>query len=307
MFPAEGWQVQWLENSPTRIAYTIQGCFYQQILTAQSVTELSAAFCRMDDWMGENLLGIVVLCASILYNPFAVTYRPRRGGKNSMISKAMLPQILQALPVLQSAGPEFQQEFMQTAYFTQIPAGRDVFAEGDPVEAIALLLSGVVRVYKIGETGREITLYRFGLGQSCILTANAILSQQTFPALATVEQAADALMIPAEAFRLWVDRYDVWRSFVFHLLSQRLASVMAIVDEVAFRRMDVRVARFLLERSRIANPLEITHQTIAAELGSSREVVSRLLEDLGRQGLIRQERGQIEVLDDQSLESRTDM
>ena len=101
-----------------------------------------------------------------------------------------------------------------------------MFAEGDRVEMIALLISGVVRVYKIGETGREITLYRFGLGESCILTANAILSQQSFPAVATVEQAAEAVMIPADTFRDWVRRYDMWRGFVFDLLSQRLSSVI---------------------------------------------------------------------------------
>jgi CRP/FNR family transcriptional regulator len=193
---------------------------------------------------------------------------------------------------------------MDAAFMMRIPSGRDVFVEGDRVEAIALLISGVVRVYQIGETGREITLYRFGLGESCILTANAILSQQSFPAVATVEQDAEAVMIPAETFRDWVRRYDLWRGFVFDLLSQRLASVMALVDEVAFRRMDVRIASLLLERGRLENPIRITHQEIAAELGSSREVISRLLEDLSSQGLIQQGRGNIEILDQTSLETR---
>ena len=150
--------------------------------------------------------------------------------------------------------------------------------------AIALLISGVVRVYKIGETGREITLYRFGLGQSCILTANAILSERSFPAIATVEREAEAVMIPADTFRDWVRRHDLWREFVFDLLSQRLVSVMALVEEVAFQRMDRRVAAFLLNRAQIQNPIHITHQEIAAELGSSREVISRLLEDLASEG-----------------------
>jgi CRP/FNR family transcriptional regulator, anaerobic regulatory protein len=162
----------------------------------------------------------------------------------------------------------------------------------------------VVRVYKIGETGREITLYRFGTGESCILTANAILSQQSFPAIATVEREAEAVMIPSNSFRDWVHRYDAWRGFVFELLSQRLSSVMAIVDEVAFRRMDGRLASLLLTRSRVENPIHITHQEIAAELGSSREVISRLLEDFSGEGLVKLTRGTIDVLDDQSLETR---
>jgi CRP/FNR family transcriptional regulator len=195
---------------------------------------------------------------------------------------------------------------MQSAVFARIPVGRDVFVEGDQVDAIALLLSGVVRVYKIGETGREITLYRFGLGESCILTANAILSRMSFPAIATVEQAAEAVMIPADTFRSWIDRYDLWRSFVFTLLSQRLSSVMALVDEVAFRRLDSRLVVFLLKRSYLNNPIRITHQEIAAELGSSREVISRLLEDFTNRGLIRTQRGSVEVVDHQSLQNLTE-
>ena len=221
-----------------------------------------------------------------------------------MISQVHFDRIARVLPILQHSDPKLSREFMQAAIFARIPAGRDVFVEGDRIDAIALLISGVVRVYKIGETGREITLYRFGLGESCILTANAILSQQSFPAIATVEQDAEAVMIPADIFRDWVRRYDEWRGFVFDLLSQRLSSVMAIVDEVAFRRMDTRVAALLLERSRLQNPIRITHQEIAAELGSSREVISRLLEDFTSQGLIRLRRGTIEILDDQSLETR---
>lgn len=205
--------------------------------------------------------------------------------------------------MLANADPQLVRDLQRAGFFTRIPAGRDVFLEGDQVEAIALLISGVVRVYKIGETGREITLYRFGNGQSCILTANAILSQKNFPAIATVEKEAEAVMIPAETFREWVVRYDLWREFVFDLLSQRLSSVMAIVEEIAFRRMDARIASLLLARVVSQNPVRMTHQEIAAELGSSREVISRLLEDFNERGLIRSGRGEIEVLDVSGLQS----
>ncbi len=221
-----------------------------------------------------------------------------------MIAQEHFDRIASALPVLQRADSRLAREFAQAAWIARIPVGRDVFVEGDRVDAIALLISGVVRVYKVGETGREITLYRFGLGESCILTANAILSQQSFPAIATVEQEAEAVMIPADTFRDWVRRYDLWRGFVFDLLSQRLSSVMALVDEVAFRRLDARVAALLLERSRAQNPIRITHQEIAAELGSSREVISRLLEDFASRGLIRSARGMVEILNPQSLRTR---
>jgi len=224
-----------------------------------------------------------------------------------MISDEQYNRAVRALPFLQQADPQQAREFRQAAFFARIPAGRDVFVEGDQAGALALLLSGVVRVYQIGETGREITLYRFGLGESCILTANAILNYQSFPAAATVEQEAEAVMIPAEAFREWVRRSDLWRDFVFSLLSQRLASVLAIVDEVTFRRVDARVAALLIRRWQSNKPVQITHQEIAAELGSSREVISRILEGFAGQGLIRPGRGQIEILDYTALKSRAEM
>ena len=220
-----------------------------------------------------------------------------------MIDQDQFKQISLALPILRQAEPKLAREFQQIASLARIPAGHDVFLEGDRVDAIALLISGVVRVYKIGETGREITLYRFGNGQSCILTANAILSQKTFQAVATVEKEAEAVMIPADTFRDWVILYDLWREFVFDLLSQRLSTLMTIVDEIAFRRMDTRIASLLVTRARAQNPMRITHQEIAAELGSSREVVSRLLEDFNERGLIRSARGEIEVLDMEGLVS----
>jgi CRP/FNR family transcriptional regulator len=100
-----------------------------------------------------------------------------------------------------------------------------------------------------------------------------------------------------------VSKYDLWREFVFDLLSERLSTVLAVVDEVVFKRMDRRVASFLLNQARVQNPMRITHQEIAAELGSSREVISRILEDFSREGLIESGRGTIEALDFDGLES----
>lgn len=222
-----------------------------------------------------------------------------------MIDKKDFDRIIKGMPFLQGASPSFIEEFRRATFLAHIPAGRDVFLEGDRIEAIAILISGVVRVYKIGETGREITLYRFGNGSSCILTANAILNQTTFPAIATVEQDAEAVMIPANIFREWVSRHEIWRTFVFDLLSQRLSTVMAVVDEVVFHRMDRRIAALLVERGENQNPVRITHQEIASELGSSREVISRLLEDFISEGYVQSGRGMIEILDFEALKSRS--
>lgn len=224
-----------------------------------------------------------------------------------MIEQKKYAQIQKLLPILTNAEPQMAQEFQKSAFLTKFAKGKDIFIEGDRVEGIGLLLSGTVRVYKIGETGREITLYRFGVGEGCILTASAILNDQSFPAIATVEEDAEVIMIPSKTFRDWIHRYPIWSEFVFNSLSQRLSSVMTIVDEVAFRRMDIRVANLLLSRSQNENSIRITHQEIAAELGSSREVISRILDDFSDSGILRLSRGSIEILDFDLLTSRTAM
>ncbi|HSM72574.1 MAG TPA: Crp/Fnr family transcriptional regulator [Anaerolineales bacterium] len=224
-----------------------------------------------------------------------------------MLDTNELNRIIRAMPFLQKADAPLIDELRKHAQFANISAGHDVFVDGDRVDGIAILLSGVVRVYKIGETGREITLYRFGLGESCILSANAIMSDKSFPAIATVEEDAEAVMIPANIFRAWVNKYEPWREFVFDLLSARLSTVMTVVDEVVFKRMDRRVISFLLNQAKVQNPIRITHQEIAAELGSSREVISRILEDFSKESLIEAGRGTIEVLEFEELKSRSVM
>lgn len=216
-------------------------------------------------------------------------------------------RVTRNLPFLKSAEQDLIREFRDHAYISKIPAGRDVFAAGDQVGAIPLLLSGVVRVYQIGESGREVTLYRFRPGESCVLTANAILSDQTFPAIATVEETAEAIMIPADVFREWVSRFGTWRNFFIDLVSRRLASMMEVVNEVAFQRLDRRVAAFLLARMDDKRSVSITHQELAFELGSSREVISRILEDMVERGVIETSRGRIQILSEGELSELAQM
>ncbi|MBI3750737.1 MAG: Crp/Fnr family transcriptional regulator [Chloroflexi bacterium] len=220
-----------------------------------------------------------------------------------MLSDDKLAEARAALPVLRSAPAALLDEFRRIAFIARIPAGRNVFVEGDRVGAIPLLISGTVRVYQVGETGREVTLYRFRPGESCVLTANAILTGQGFPAIATVEDEAEAVMVPAETFSRWVGRDDLWRQFFVDLVAQRLASVMSVVDEVAFKRLDQRVAALLARRARDTPSVRITHQEIAAELGSAREAVSRVLEDLAAKGLVQPGRGTVVVPDVAALEA----
>lgn len=222
-----------------------------------------------------------------------------------MLSEPQWRVAAAVLPFLGDPAAEVTRAFVSQATLIRLPLAATVFEEGDVCSAFAILTQGQVRVFKIGETGREITLYRFARGESCILTASCILSERQFPAIASVEAQVEAFVVAHTTFQLWVDSFPPWRDYVFQLLSRRLASVMAIIDEVAFRRMDVRIAEFLVRQSvHDGATLTLTHQQIAAELGSSREVVSRILADFAAHGSIQVTRGSIAILDLPGLAQR---
>jgi CRP/FNR family transcriptional regulator len=210
---------------------------------------------------------------------------------------------------LQSSGRlpgDLVPELMQHATLARFEAGRDLMAAGDRVEAVPIILSGTIRVFWIGESGREITLYRFGPGECCVLSADAILGNRLFPARAQVDEAVEVAFIPAPVFNDWLARSSAWRALVFGAMSQRLLSLMDTLDDVAFGRMDTRVAALLLQRANHQPALlRITHQQIADELGSAREVISRVLEDLRARGLLRLARGSIEVVDPEAMDLLT--
>ncbi len=170
-----------------------------------------------------------------------------------------------------------------------------VFRVGDVCGVIAFLLSGQIRVYTAGASGREITLYHVEGGQVCILNVACILSNQSYPALATVTQDGSALMMQATDFRRLVDAYPDMRNFVFSGLGNRLLNMMGLIEEIAFRKLDERLREYMMKKSE-NGVLQITHQKIANELGTSREIISRVLEDFEQRGMVRLSRNQISIV-----------
>lgn len=159
-------------------------------------------------------------------------------------------------------------------------------------------------MFKLGENGREVTLFRVGTGESCVLSVSGILSNSPFPAFAVAETDIEAVLIEAQQFRGLMDTSPAFRNYVFGLLAQRFSAVALLLESVAFERLDRRLANYLLRCSDPAGWLQATHQTIASEIGSSREVVSRVLKDFERQGLVKLSRGGLTVTDPQGLSTR---
>ncbi|HEY6572087.1 MAG TPA: Crp/Fnr family transcriptional regulator, partial [Candidatus Eisenbacteria bacterium] len=161
------------------------------------------------------------------------------------------------------------------------------------------LVSGRMRVYKLGENGHEITLYHVGAGEACPLNVSCILSDRPVPAMARVEEDVEAIVVPAAEFRSWMARHESLRTFVFQTFASRLSEMMSLVEEVAFRRMDQRLARrlhdILMLEEAPRESVEITLAELASDLGTAREVVSRLLKEFERLGAISLSRGRISL------------
>ncbi|MEW6754333.1 MAG: Crp/Fnr family transcriptional regulator [Candidatus Latescibacterota bacterium] len=210
-------------------------------------------------------------------------------------------KIRAGLPLLQQAEDEVVQAFLLQSSLLRVPSGRVVAVEGDTCAALTFVLTGTARVYKLGESGRAITLYRVEPGESCVLTVSCLLGEQPFPAFAAAETDLEVVVVPAGAFREWVRTYPFWQRYVFGLIARRMADVMAVVEEVVFRRVDARLAGHLTGLGSTDQPIRKTHQQIATDLGTSREVVSRLLKEFERQGLVSLARNAVEVTDPDGL------
>ena len=193
-------------------------------------------------------------------------------------------------------------EFLETrGRVVDLPADQIVFAPGRKPEAFLLLLKGTVRVHQYSASGREIVLYRVTGGESCIMTTACLLSGEDYLAEGVTETPVRAVALGQADFDALIARSPVFRRFVFAKYASRVTRLMELVEDVAFERLDKRLARKLLELAGGGRDLETTHQTLAVELGSAREVVSRQMKHFAERGWINASRGRIEIADREAL------
>jgi CRP/FNR family transcriptional regulator len=207
----------------------------------------------------------------------------------------------QGFPALAALDDPIWRAIRQAASVVQVPAGTSVFHSGDVCQHYMLVLEGSVRVQKLAENGREITLYRVESGGSCILTTSCLLARERYPAEGITETEVVAALIPLPLFEKGLDQSPGFRRFVFSTYAQRISHLILLVEEVAFGRIDGRLAQRLLELRNDAGVVEATHQVLAAELGTAREVVSRQLKEFERRGWIALQRGRVEIISPEPL------
>jgi CRP/FNR family transcriptional regulator len=211
------------------------------------------------------------------------------------------PQWVERFLGLSQLEPSIKQQLTQRSAIINVPAGTVIFGPGKSPENMLFLLDGTVRVQQVSETGHEIVLYRINAGESCVLTTACLLGYDDYSAEGIAETKVTAAAVPRSVFDDLVAQSKSFRTFVFAAFSKRITDLFLVVDEVAFQRMDVRLAHKLIELTGPSNIIKTTHQQLSVELGTAREVVSRQLQEFQRRGWIAQSRGIIELLDRERL------
>lgn len=177
--------------------------------------------------------------------------------------------------------------------------------EGHRLQHAAFLLSGSIRIFKISNSGREVTLYRVKPGEFCVLMMACILGETEYQASASIEEPSELLIMPVERYKEWLNNYKALREYAYQLFIHRMLAVSNLVDDIAFTPVDVRIAKILYRQTTEArNTIYATHEQLAIELGSAREVVSRILKEYEKMGILLLSRGKIQIKDRKALSEK---
>lgn len=198
--------------------------------------------------------------------------------------------------ILETLPDPLRREALSGSQALRFEHGKVLFRAGDPCQGLPLVLNGSVKVQMTGLSGNSIVLYRMGADDICTLSIGCLMTGDGFRAEAVVEDDAEVFMVPRGLFDRLMDQSAEFRLGIMESYGRRLNDLMLLVEEVAFRRMDERLLDWLKGRSG-QGTITITHQELAVELGTAREVVSRLLKELERKGRLRLARGKIEFTD----------
>jgi CRP/FNR family transcriptional regulator len=198
--------------------------------------------------------------------------------------------------------PAIKAQLLARSAVVTAPAGTVIFGPGKSPENMLFLLAGTVRVQQVSDTGHEIVLYRIEAGESCVLTTACLLAYDDYAATGIAETDVRAAAVPRDVFDDLVAQSKSFRNFVFAAFSKRITDLFLMIDEVAFQRIDVRLADKLLKLSHGDDRIATTHQKLAVELGTAREVVSRQLQEFQRRGWIARARGAVMIADRAGLQ-----
>jgi len=208
--------------------------------------------------------------------------------------------VLETCGFYREAAPPIRARIAEAGTYVTLPPGEIFYSEGETSDYFGIVGRGDIRVFKSTASGKEMTLYHVQAGQLCLVNIVSLYLARAAMASAVVESATEAVVFDGPTLRHWLDDHGV-RNFVFEAIACRMVDVMALVEEIAFDRMERRVAGLLLQRFSRDRSVLATHEELAVELGTAREVISRTLKDFERSGAISMARGRLELRDPSRL------
>jgi CRP/FNR family transcriptional regulator len=195
--------------------------------------------------------------------------------------------------------PELLQEIADVGEIVEMDAGDVIMDIGSYIKSMPLLLVGAIKVLREDEEGNELLVYYLHAGGTCAVSLTCCMRQETSSIRAICEEDVQFISIPVKYMDVWMKKYDSWKNFVLETYRQRFEELLETIDSIAFLKMDERLLKFLNGKREVtkSSVFNITHQEIAYDLHSSREVISRLLKKLEKLGKIKLGRNKIELLD----------
>lgn len=212
-----------------------------------------------------------------------------------MLDKKIITKFTKAFPFAYELSSN-KENFFDSLYYTKIEPDSILLDESERCSNVIFVLSGAIRIYKLSEEGRKITLYRIGRGETCVLTVACLLGvgELAFPVAASAEQASEAVFMPVEIFRKFFFEIPALQKFLFSSMASKFYSVLNLVENITFKKTSDRLLDYLVTKTANGTyPLYATHEIIASEIGTAREVVSRLLKELEGNGRVTLERGKV--------------
>ena len=202
---------------------------------------------------------------------------------------------------LSRLSPSLKHRLETAARIRHIETGGRIFGPGDTPAGMLFLIDGTVRVHQQSDTGRDIVLYRVTGGESCVMTTACLFTHHSYMAEGVAETDVTAAEVPRRTFEDLVSDSPEFRDFVLAAYSHRIVDLFQVIDSVVFGRVDLRIAERLVQLADENGVATMTHQDMADELGTAREVVSRLLNEFRKRGWIEPGRGQVKLLDAEAL------
>jgi CRP/FNR family transcriptional regulator, anaerobic regulatory protein len=212
-------------------------------------------------------------------------------------SQGRLQELSSIYPELAKIDDPLWVETIAQAKAMTVESDTTLFSGSATCNNFMLILEGTIRIYQTAPDGREITLYRVEAGDLCILSLNSLLKKKSFNAIAVTESPVKALALSSDNFKNMMNSSQMFREYVVNILTERLCETIYMVQDTAFNHLNMRLACMLgslFERNK-GSALKVTHQEIAFELGTTLEVISRILKDFERQNCVTLSRGQIEL------------